>query len=109
MSFHFFQARVALWCVALRLCKSFLFCSWLESRRKLQQIRRLDQGSAKVIELSKLAQIYSFMKNKVKTLGHRKKQLNRLSRRAPLDSFINFYYTVVMSVNCKMPTQVVHL
>ena len=29
---------------------------------------------------------------KIEALGHRKKLLNRLSRRAPLDSFIFFYH-----------------
>jgi len=33
----------------------------------------------------------NFIQIKAKALGHRKKVLNRLSRRAPLDSFINSY------------------
>jgi len=33
----------------------------------------------------------NFIKIKAKALGHQKKLLNRLSRRAPLDSFRNSY------------------
>ena len=41
---------------------------------------------------SLLAQtLNNFMQIKAKALGHRKNLLNRLSRRAPLDSFINSY------------------
>jgi len=41
---------------------------------------------------SLLAQtLNNFIQIKAKALGHRKKLLNRLSRRAPLDSFTNSY------------------
>jgi len=41
---------------------------------------------------SLLAQTFNnFVQIKVKALGQRKKLSNRLSRRAPLNSFINFY------------------
>jgi len=41
---------------------------------------------------SLLAQtLNNFIQIKAKALGHRKKLLKRLSRRAPLDSFINSY------------------
>jgi len=44
-------------------------------------------------ELSLLAQtFYNSVQIKVKALEHLKKLLSRLSRREPLESFIDFYY-----------------
>jgi len=45
--------------------------------------------------MSSLAQtLDNCMQIEVEALGHRKKPVNRLSRRAPLDTFINFYHGI---------------
>ena len=67
---------------------------------------------------SLLAQtLNNFVQIKAKALGHRKKLLNRLSRRAPLDSFMNSYrglklmaelYSSRRFAACDCWTQIIH-
>jgi len=57
----------------------------IREREKRERERERERESSLAESLN------DFMQIEVKALGHRKKLLYRLTRRAPLDCFMNFY------------------